>query len=293
MRICNVRKRLQTKLSATLPPEQLKKIYNSFDIVGDIAIIKTATPNLENAETAANQIMVIHKNVKTVFAQSSPIKGDFRVRQLNLLAGENKTITLYKENGCQFRVDVEKCYFSPRLSHERARIADLVESGEVVVNMFAGVGCFSVIIAKKVSQTKVYSIDVNPTAFEYMQQNVKVNRVYGNVVPLLGDAKEVIQTKLQGIADRVLMPLPEKALEYLPYAIMALKPEGGWIHFYDFQHATREENPVEKTKTQVAQKLACIGTDYRFASSRVVRSTGPNWWQTVLDIQVSGKPSKF
>ena len=288
-----MRKRLRKKLSATLSAEELKKVYNSFDIVGDIAIIKLPNDNITNAETVANQIMAVHKNVKTVFAQTSPILGDFRVRELRLLAGENKTNTKCKESGCLFAVDVEKCYFSPRLSHERSRIAGMVKSGETVVNMFAGVGCFSIIIAKTVSQTKVFSIDINPTAVKYMQENVRINRVYDKVIPLLGDSKDVINTRLQGTADRVLMPLPEKALEYLPSAMSALKKPGGWIHYYDFQHAARNENPLEKTKLKVAQKLDTLGVGYVFASSFVIRSTGPNWWQTVLDIRVASLPSKF
>ena len=286
-------KRLREKLSATLSAEELKKVYNSFDIVGDIAIIKLLNDNITNAETVANQIMAVHKNVKTVFAQTSPIQGDFRVRELRLLAGENKTNTKCKESGCLFAVDVEKCYFSPRLSHERSRIAGMVKSGETVVNMFAGVGCFSIIIAKTVSQTKVYSIDVNPTAVKYMQENVRINRVYGKVFPLFGDSKDVVNTRLRGTADRVLMPLPEKALEYLPSAMSALKKPGGWIHYYDFQHAARNENPIEKTRLKVAKKLDTLGISYVFASSRLVRSTGPNWWQTVLDIRVASLPSKF
>jgi tRNA (guanine37-N1)-methyltransferase len=280
-------------LSAYLSSEELSRIYNSFDIIGDIAIIKVANHNVVFAETVARQIMAIHKGVKTVFAQTSPILGDFRVRELKLLAGEGKTSTKHRESGCVFAVDVEKCYFSPRLSYERSRIARLVKSGETVVNMFAGVGCFSIIIAKTVPQTKVFSIDVNPTAIKYMKENVKINRVYGKVTPLLGDSKDIINMQLQRKADRVLMPLPEKALEYLPYAVLALKPSGGWIHLYDFQHATGNEDPVEKTKLKVAQKLGSIGVGYRFVFSRVVRSTGPNWYQTALDTQVDSLPSKF
>ncbi len=288
-----MRKRLRKKLSAAFSSEELNQIYNSFDIIGDIAIIKMPNANPVNAETVANHIMAVHRNVKTVFAQTSPILGDFRVRELRLLAGEDKTSTKYRESGCVFAVDVEKCYFSPRLSHERLRVASMVKPGETVVNMFAGVGCFSIIIAKTVGQTKVFSIDVNPTAVKYMEENVRINRVYGKVIPLLGDSKEIIDAQLQGKADRVLMPLPEKALEYLPYAVSALKKPGGWIHYYDFQHATGNEKPVEKTKLKAAQKLDSLGVGYNFAFSRVVRSTGPNWYQTVLDILVVSLPSKF
>jgi tRNA (guanine37-N1)-methyltransferase len=288
-----LRKRLRKKLSTALSSEELNQIYNSFDIIGDIAIIKMPNDNAVNAETVANQIMSIHKNVKTVFAQTSPILGDFRVRDLKLLAGENKTSTKHKESGCVFAVDVEKCYFSPRLSHERSRVAGMVKSGEMVVNMFAGVGCFSIIIAKAVCQTKVFSIDLNPTAVQYMEKNVRINRVFDKVIPVLGDSKDIINSQLRGMADRVLMPLPEKALDYLPYAVSALKKLGGWIHYYDFQHATINENPTEKTKLKVAEKLDSLGVGYVFAFSRVVRSTGPNWYQTVLDIRVVSLPSKF
>ncbi len=286
-----MRKRLRDKLSEALPSEQLNRVYSSFDIIGDIAIIKHS--NLQNPEAVAKQIMTTHKNIKTVLTPVTRITGDFRVRELKLLAGEDKKCTSHKESGCIFKVDVEKCYFSPRLSYEHLRIAKLVKPGEVVINMFAGVGCFSVLITKTASESKVYSIDVNPTAVQCMEENVKINDVCGQVFPLHGDSKDIVQTQLQGVADRVLMPLPEKALEYIPYALLALKKSGGWIHYYDFQHATGKEDPVEKTKLKVAEKLDSMGVCYVFANSRVMRPTGPNWYQTVLDIQVVELPSKF
>ncbi|MGE5533327.1 MAG: class I SAM-dependent methyltransferase [Bacillota bacterium] len=286
-----MRKRLRSKLSSSLSTEQLSRVYNSFDIVGNIAIVKNN--NIQNPDVIAKQIMDIHRNIKTVFTPTTPVEGDYRVRELRLLAGENKTSTIHKESGCIFRVDVEKCYFSPRLSFEHMRIARLVRAGEVVVNMFAGVGTFSILIAKAACLSKIYSIDVNPTAVKCMEENVEINRVSSQVFPLLGDSKEIIQTQLQGIADRVLMPLPEKALEYLPFAISALKKTGGWIHYYDFQHVQENEDPMEKTRLLVAKKLDELGIEYAFSNSRIIRSVGPNWYQTVLDIHVTGLPSKF
>jgi tRNA (guanine37-N1)-methyltransferase len=231
--------------------------------------------------------------VKTVFVQSSPVAGDFRVRELKLVAGENRTTSKYKEAGCIFLVDVQKCYFSPRLSQERMRVANLVNNGEIVINMFSGVGCFSILIGKKSNKAKVYSIDINPTACHFIEENVRINRLFNRVIPLLGDSKEIVKDKLKGIADRVLMPLPELSMQYLPYALMALKPSGGWIHFYGFEHAIRQEIPQEKTKLKVAQTLDNLGARYNFKYSGVIRSVGPNWYQTVLDIQILSVPSKF
>jgi tRNA (guanine37-N1)-methyltransferase len=126
-----------------------------------------------------------------------------------------------------------------------------------------------------------------------MEENVRINEVEDSVFPMLGDAKVIISSKLQGVADRVLMPLPEKALAYLPYALLALKPSGGWIHYYDFQHAPGKENPIEKTKLKISEKLNCLSVNYVFANSRVMRPTGPNWYQTVVDIKVDELPNKF
>ena len=166
------------------------------------------------------------------------------------------------------------------------RIAKQVGPGEVVVNMFAGVGCFSLVIAKHSGCEKIYSVDINPAATQLIQENARLNRVYGKVIPILGDAKEVIEKRLCKMANRVLMPLPEKALEYLPYALLALRESEGWIHYYDFEYVKKNENPIDKTRAKVAEKLENLGVIFEIAFGRVVRATGSNWHQTVLDIAV-------
>lgn len=281
-----MKRRLRKILSETLPPEELTYVYNSYDIVGDIAIIRLTGASKKCTQVIAEAIMKVHKNVRTVLAQTSPIRGDFRLRKLEFTAGENRTVTVHKESGCLFSVDVRKCYFSPRLFYERMRIAKQVGNEEVVVNMFAGVGCFSIVIAKHSNVKKVYSIDVNHAAIQYMQENVRLNRVYGKVIPIRRDAKEAIAKRLRHVADRVIMPLPKKAFEYLPYALLALKKAEGWIHFYDFEHVKKNENPVDKVRLKVAEELENLGAIFEIAFGRIVRTTGPNWYQTVLDIAI-------
>jgi tRNA (guanine37-N1)-methyltransferase len=279
-----LKKRLRELLSETLPPEDLIQVYNSYDIVGDIAIIRLPEKARRRCVVIAEAVMNVHKNVKTVLAQVGAVQGDFRLRTLEHVAGEDRTSTVHRESGCAFSVDVEKCYFSPRLHNERMRIAKQVRSKEVVINMFAGVGCFSILIAKHSDAAKVYSIDINPVALQYMSENVRVNGVYGRVIPILGDAKDVIEKRLRHTADRVLMPLPEKALGYLPYALLAMKKHGGVIHYYDFEHAMKNENPVQKVTHKVVAKLESFNISFEIALGRIVRSTGPNWYQVVLDI---------
>ncbi len=248
---------------------------------------------MEKLENFGQSLLRRHKNVKTIFFQSSSVDGIFRLRKLDYILGEKKTQTLHKEHSCVFSVDIENCYFSPRLSHERWRIAQKVMPSEVIINMFAGVGCFSILIAKKNELVKVYSIDINPIAIKFMEKNVRLNRVYNKVIPLLGDAKILLRNKLCGIADRILMPLPEKAYEYLSSAILSLKKSGGWIHYYDFEYGKKKVYVLDKTKNKVSEKLNSLGIDFTIPTSRIIRSIGPNWYQVVLDIHVLKVPDSF
>jgi len=282
-----MKKNLKYILKEKLHPKELGCLVKSYDIIGDIAVIKTSEKLKPQSRIIAEAIMQAHSHVKTVLRQASGVSGDFRLRQLEWVKGEKKTETVHKEFGCVFKVDLKTCYFSPRLSFERMSIARLTQPNETVVNMFAGVGCFSITMAKHGRVQTVYSIDMNPSAFKFMQENIRLNRVQGHVVPILDDAKQVITKRLINVSDRVVMPLPEKAYEYLDYAVMALKPTGGWIHYYDFEHASKEEDPVEKVKAKVAEKLRRLGVEFTISLGRVVRATGPNWCQVVLDVHVS------
>jgi len=282
-----VKRNLRSIFKEKLPPEELRSLYKSFDIIGDIAVFRVPKGFKSKSSAIAEAIMQTHKNVKTVLLQVGAVSSEFRLRRLEWVRGEKKTETLHREFGCVFRVDLERCYFSPRLSFERMRVAKLIQPNETVVNMFAGVGCFSVLMAKLGKAETVYSIDLNPHTIDFMHENVRLNRVEDKVVPLLGDAKDAITRSLSKVADRVVMPLPEKAYEYLDYAVMALKSSGGWIHYYDFEHATEEESPVEKVRAKIVAKLQRMGAEFNVSFGRVVRSTGSHWYQVVLDVQVA------
>jgi tRNA (guanine37-N1)-methyltransferase len=130
-----VKKTLSDLLSGVLTPEELSRVYGSFDIVGDMAIIRLNTASEKNATTIANALMHVNGNVRTVLAQTGAVGGEFRLRKLMHIAGENRGSTFHRESGCVFHVDLDKCYFSPRLGYERARIAKLVKPDETVVSL--------------------------------------------------------------------------------------------------------------------------------------------------------------
>lgn len=277
---------LKTFLANTLSKEELVSVYKSYDIIGDIAIIRVPESLQRRSQAIAEAVMKTHRYVKAVWCQTGPVSGSFRLRTLNWVAGERRTETIHKEYGCIFKVDLADCYFSPRLSYERIRIARQVQADEIIVNMFAGVGCFSIVIARHSKAERIFSIDINPKAIEYMHENIRLNKVEGKVIPVQGDSKQIIQERLQNVSEHVLMPLPELAYEYLDYATIALKPNRGWIHYYDFTHADKEESPTEKIEAKVSDKLRSLDVNFEMPFSRIVRTTGPNWYQIVVDILV-------
>ena len=277
---------LKLLLANKLKPSELNLLNKSYDIIGDIVVIRVPEALQQHSKIVAETVMQTHKRVRSVWRQVGPVSGDLRLRELEWVAGDRRVETVHREHGCVFKVDIERCYFSPRLSYERMRIARQAQLGEVIVNMFAGVGCFSIIVARHSEASTVFSIDINPVAVQFMRENVELNKVREQVFPLEGDAKKIVEEGLRNVADRVLMPLPERAYEYLDFAVMALGLTGGWIHYYDFEHAGKDEEPVEKIKMKVAGKLENLGVNFETFFGRVVRHTGPNWYQVVLDVKI-------
>jgi len=269
-----------------LGSKKAKKIWSRIEIIGDIAVMrKPPDIDLEDMKAIGEEILKEIPYVKSVWCAVSEVKGTYRLRNYVHLAGENRSETVYVEHGCKFKLDITKVYISPALNYEHKRIAEMVKPGETIVNMFAGIGIFSIVIARKVSPVKVYSIDVNPYAYRYMVENVRINKVENYVIPLLGDAAEVIVEKLTSAADRVLMPLPELAISYLKYAVLSLRSKG-FLHTYLFVKANNRKESLKKAEKMYSQELIKYVRNYKLLFYRVVRSVGPRKYQVVLDYYV-------
>jgi len=249
--------------------------------VGDIAIVRlddfAATEKLKVARALLDQLT----SVRVVMEQRGGIEGEFRLRKLRHLAGEKRTLTVHRENGCAFRVDVAKCYFSPRLSTERLRVAREVKRKERVLNMFAGVGPFSIPIAK-LAGARVTSCELNEVAARLHEENDKLNRVERLVEVVHGDAAE-LPSLVRGKFDRVIMPLPSGADRFLPTAL-ALARKGAVIHYYRHQLGEDEEEAAEALKAELGGILP-KGTRY---GVRRVRAVGPRWLEMAADIRAPG-----
>jgi tRNA (guanine37-N1)-methyltransferase len=116
-----LKKTLRQILSISLSTEEVANVYNSYDIIGNIAILRLSEASVKYRGAIAAAVMSTHRNVKTVLEQLGPVQGSFRTRMLRHVAGDDKTVTTHSEARCAFRVDVSTCYFSPRLSHERVQ----------------------------------------------------------------------------------------------------------------------------------------------------------------------------
>ncbi|QOR93885.1 class I SAM-dependent methyltransferase family protein [Thermosphaera chiliense] len=269
-------------------PEKAMEVWKRIEFVGDLAIIRCPlkmTP--EELKPLAESILSKFPMVKSVWAGLPGVEGPYRLRRHVHLAGEVRSETIYREHGCVFKVDINKAYVSPALNYEHKRIAKLVRQGETVVNMFAGIGLFSIIIAKYSKPDKVHSIDINPYAFEYMVENIRLNKVENIVIPYLGDAKEIIEKHLLNTADRVLMPYPELALEYFETAVKALKQRAGWIHVYLHVKSLKGKNPLKEAEEAVVKTASSVGVGkYVIENSRIVRNVGPRLVQVVVDLYV-------
>lgn len=271
---------LQEKLDIT----ELEQLSSSFDIIGTIAIIKIPETLSSKKKLIADALIEEIKPVKTVFCQVSAIEGDYRLRKLELISGENTPITIYREHGCTFKVDVINTYFSPRLSTERLRISKLIAPNEVIVNMFGGVGTFSIIISHSNKSSKIYSIDSNPAAHDICRQNIEVNKLTGMVIPILGDAKEEIYNKLRGIATRVLMPLPEKARDFVDAAVGSLANSKGFVHYFSHVGADNKKNAIQSGIKDTSKSFSNF--NHMIRNIRVVREVGPRFYQIVSDVEI-------
>jgi tRNA (guanine37-N1)-methyltransferase len=153
-----------------------------------------------------------------------------------------------------------------------------------VVDLFAGVGPFSVLIAKRNPTVKVYAVDLNPDAVELLKVNVRVNRVENRVYPLLGDARRLAAAKLKGKADRVIMNLPETAIDFVDAACQAIKPQGGVLHFYAFIRSPDSTENLKQRFSEAVEKSGRRVASFLYAKS--IRETAPYESQVVLDVKI-------
>jgi len=255
---------LKKILNNKLTKQQLSLVPRSYDIIGKIAIFSDFPKELKNKEkTISNALIETNKNIETVAKKTSNIYGKYRIRKLKIISGKKTKETIHRENGVQVKLNVEKCYFTPRLNTERLRIASLVKKNETILVMFSGVAIYNLVIAKNSNAKEIYGIEINPTAHKYALENLKLNK-NNNIKLFLGDVKK-ITPKLKVKFDRIIMPLPASSQDYLTDAFKVAK-KGTIIHIYTFNLVEiKERLKKEKAKILNIIKTGQVSTKkYRY-----------------------------
>ena len=243
-----------------LTKNKLANNPKAYDFFGNIALVKFPKgTKIKDKRRFANKLLKEHKPITTVLEKTGRFKGRLRKQQTKYLAGEKTKEILYKENNCVFRFHIDKTYFSPRLSNERKEIASLIKKADNVLVMFAGVGPYSIVIAKNSGAKRVYSNEINREANKYAKLNVELNRVKNRVILLNGNIKDVANKIIRGLKinnekipqkfDVIVMPRPQLKETFLKEAF-SLSKKGTRIYYYDFCKEDEIGGLVSKIKNE-------------------------------------------
>jgi len=236
-------------LKKELTKAEQSELKTAFDAIGDIAILEIDDELRHKERFIAQTLLKCQKNIKTVLRKDSAHEGEFRTQKLRWLAGQKKKETMHKESNCRLKLNVEKVYFSPRMSNERLRIVEQVKKGENILVMFSGCAPYPCVLGRNTKAAHITGIEINPLGHEYGLENVKLNKLK-NVTLYNGDVRDI---KLDKKFDRILMPLPRDAESFLDVALSYAKT-GTLIHFYDFLH--EDDFDLAKDKVKKACKKA-------------------------------------
>ncbi|MDO8459612.1 MAG: class I SAM-dependent methyltransferase family protein [Nanoarchaeota archaeon] len=221
----------------------------NYDILGNIVIVKfPRKTSVKEKKRWAEKFLNEKKHVRTVLEKVDKIKGRLRIPKTKFLTGENTKEALYKENGCIFRLNVDSCYFSPRLASERLEIAKMVKKRERVLVMFGGVAPYAVVIAKFARPSEVVNVELGRECCKYALENTRRNKVENVVKIIQGDVRKKLP-KLEGKFDRIVMARPNLKDSFLDVALKKIK-KGSMIHYYGFYNIDEVNDLGELIKNE-------------------------------------------
>ncbi|ELZ21632.1 class I SAM-dependent methyltransferase [Natrinema limicola] len=256
-------------------PADLLAFEPSYERLGRAALIDE--DDSERAREIADAILESDLPVGTVLNKASKVKGETRVRDWELLAGED-TEVVHREYGCEFLLDLAEVYFSPRLATERHRVAEQVETGEHAFDMFAGVGPFAIPFANRGAEC--VGVDINDDAIDYLRENARRNGVEDRVTAINDDVRDVA-TDYEDWADHIVMNLPHSADEFLEAAV-TLAGDDCVLHYYDIQHEDDPFGPGERAIRAAAEPEYDVTVETR----HTVRSYAPHELNVCLDVRL-------
>jgi len=288
---------IEEALAGELPEHILELVPKSYDIIGKIVIVEFDQINsindknvLSYKKKVAEALVSVNKSVETVYEKKSEVKGKYRLKELKVIYGDDNPETIHKENNCFFKLDVKNAYFTPRLVFERKRVSSSsFKKQEIIVDLFTGVGPFSIQIAKN-NDVKIYAFDVNPSAYKYLVENIELNKMKGRIIAHNMDVKKLLNPNnklgnyLKNKIDRIIMNLPEQSINFLDVACFLMKKPSGILHFYQF---CEKPNPIKKGIENLKTNLKDIGWHIEeILNSKVIKPFSPKSDLIVIDLKI-------
>ncbi|HUX99400.1 MAG TPA: class I SAM-dependent methyltransferase family protein [Candidatus Deferrimicrobium sp.] len=276
-----IQERLKHKLSDT----ELEIIPTGFQQIGDKAILTLSPELIEYTNDIAREILDLFNNVKGVYLKTGAVSGEFRTPQIEFILGENKPVIIHREHGILYKFDITKIMFAKGNINERLRISKLVQSDEIIFDLFAGIGYFSLLLGKTGKPKKIYAFELNPIAKFYLEENIKLNEINKDreiICPVLGDSK-VEALKIPEKANRVIMGILPAPKEHIDTVFRIIDKEA-MVHYEGLlkQNETPDDlfSDFEETNRIYNRKVELIKTNY-------VKSYGPKVYHVTLDLLIT------
>ncbi|MCQ2972448.1 MAG: class I SAM-dependent methyltransferase family protein [archaeon] len=262
-------------LKGKLSTEESNILKTSFDIIGDIVIVEIPE-DLESKKLDIGKVTLEFTKRKSVYMKRSAVHGETRIRDLELIAGEDNAVTIHKEHGVRLQLNVEEVYFSPRLATERKRVADSVKNNEKILDMFCGIGPFPIVIART-KNVDITACDINEAAIKYLNKNIKLNKLEGSIKTICSDVRKVDFADEK--YDRIIMNLPGIAYQFLDIAAKHIS-DNGIINYYEFS------DDFKQGTERLQKAVEAEGKTVEIINTRKVKSTSPGMWHVAIDGKV-------
>lgn len=265
--------------------EELELLPTGFQRIGDKAILTLRPELLKYKEDIAQGLLEFFKYIKGVYLKTGAVTGDFRTPQIEFILGENKPETIHREHGISYKFDISKIMFSKGNINERARIVPQIQSNEIIFDLFAGIGYFSIPIGRSGKPKKVYAFEWNPITYHYLVENIKLNRINEEreiIVPILGNSK-VEALKIPEKADRVIMGMLPAPKEHIETVFQIIK-DTAMVHY---EGLLNENETEEKLLADFEPKAKFYNRKIELIKTIYVKSYGPKIYHVTLDLRIS------
>jgi tRNA wybutosine-synthesizing protein 2 len=268
--------------------EEIERAPGSWAVLGSVVLVTFG--DSPRREEVGEALLSLHGEADTVLARGG-VSGDHREPSVSVVTGAGDTETVHTEHGTRYALDFSEVMFSPGNKAERARMGEVVEPDERVFDMFAGIGYFTLPMAR--AGAEVTAAERNPAAFRFLVENAMLNDVSDRISAFHADCRDV---EVDPRADRVVMGYydaseprsadgresSDGAYEYLDPALAALKP-GGVVHVHE---ATPEDLLWERPVSRLRDAATDAGRDVEVLDRRKVKSHSEGVWHVVVDAEV-------